>query len=178
MGTFLGLGVPQYGAFSRYNEAQTETWTVVDGGELALTIASTKPGTTAGISVALALSSTTPTVAYNLFLSRSSTKAGTTDAFLGLSLGASAVAVSAIRFTMGLTSSMVNFIEISTSVSPTNFLNIGASAGAVGSSGFVSERRTVAQSTISGYGALHCLIGTASFFIPMFHNTNTTVISS
>ncbi len=177
MANFEGLALPAYGAGVHYNESGTSNWTIEGDGRIAISISSTRPGTTTGMEIALSLSSTTPTTAYNLLLSRSSTKAATTDTLLGFSMGASAVGVSAISLAMGVASTLTNFLAVTSTNAPTYFLSLGASAGAYVASGFYSQRKTVAQSTISPYGALHCLVGTASFYIPMFHDTNTAAES-
>ena len=41
MGTFEGLGVPRFGAYIRYNEAQTEVLSVADDGVHDFTITKT-----------------------------------------------------------------------------------------------------------------------------------------
>lgn len=177
MANFVGLSLPAYGAGAHYDTSQTENWTLQNDGRLLISIASTRPGETTGIEIALALSSTTPTTAYNLLLSRSSTKAATTDGLLGLELAADAVGVSAIELAMGAGATLTNFLSVNGTKGPTNFLYVGpSSGGAAQAVGFFTpagtSRYLAAPTTTSATGWLKVVGGTYVYYVPCVPNTN------
>lgn len=175
MANFEGMSLPAYGAGVHYNESLTANWTIADDGRLLLNLASTRPGETTGIEIAMALSSTTPTTAFNLLLSRSSTKAATTDALLGLEMGAAAYGVSGIQVDMGAAAVLTNFLSINGTAGPTYFLNVGpASGGAAQAVGFFSpsgKTLTTAPSSTTNFGTLKCMAGSKAYYIPILPDT-------
>lgn len=164
MGTYEGLGVSKYGAFTRENEAQTTVWTVLDNGSMIMSIGSSAATGVYGLEIDLDTTVINATSQYNIILKKSSTKVGTIDAFMQLELG-STLAVATSCFHVG---------NATVDTRPSYFLSVAATAVSANAAGFVDERKAVANTTASPMGMLACLVGTTSYYIPMFHATNTS----
>ena len=84
----------------------------------------------------------------------------------------STAATSAISLAMGAGAVLTNFLAVSTSNSPTYFLNVASSGGGLQAAGFISTKTFVsAPSTAITYGALAVVAGTKAYYIPMVPDT-------
>lgn len=84
----------------------------------------------------------------------------------------STAATSVINFAMGAGAVVTNFLAISTSNSPSYFLNVASSGGGLQAAGFISTKRFIsAPSTAITYGALAMIAGTKAYYIPIVPDT-------
>ena len=84
----------------------------------------------------------------------------------------STAATSAISLAMGAGAVLTNFLAVSTSNSPTYFLNVASSGGGLQAAGFISTKNFVsAPSTAITYGALAVVAGTKAYYIPIVPDT-------
>jgi len=169
MGTFEGLGTPLYGSFYHYNSSQTTVWTVADNGGIVLSYGDTGSSTVCPLEIDIDTTTVNAANQYGIKLKRSSTKAGTTqDSFLHMELGSTDAVVTSC-FTVGTSSVLTR---------PSYFLSVASTAVSSNASGFVDEIMLTSRTTTSPMGALKCLVGTTSYYIPMFHATNTSTTAA
>ena len=85
----------------------------------------------------------------------------------------STAATSAITFAMGAGAVVTNFLAVTSTNSPTYFLNVASSGGGIQAAGFVSasKRFISAPSTAIVYGALAMIAGTKAYYIPIVPDT-------
>jgi len=168
-GTYHGLAVPLNGAFQRGNSSQTTVWTVEDNGRVLLSIGDTSSTTVYGLEIDLDTTVINSSDQHAIILKRSSTKAGTTrDSFIHMELGSADAVVT----------SCIDVGNATVDDRPSYFLTVASTAVSANCAGFVDEIRPVAWTSASPFGALKCLVGTTSFYIPMLHATNTATAAA